>query len=137
MANKREVSHKYLSGKSRYDYCPFCVKQIEEEGITDWLSKEKLKPLKRIETVEPILQSDGSYREYYDHHYECIKCGNTNINTNTFYFFYCRRADGTKYNEPRKEPGLVWSKTKDCLVPAKWNNQKQCWEEIIDNSGKS
>lgn len=25
MANKRELSHKYLEGKTKYEFCPYCV----------------------------------------------------------------------------------------------------------------
>ena len=131
MANKLIISQTYLQGKSKYIYCPFCLKQMEQDGIS-W--EDKLKPLKFVKTAEPIKRADGSYWDYIDFHYECSKCGNTNITTNTFINFYCERYDGTSFNEPRKEPGLVWSKTKDKLVPAKWNIEKRCWEEILDKS---
>lgn len=130
MPNKRELSHKYLEGKSKYDYCPYCVKKMEEEGV-DW--KEKLKPLKLVKTAEPIKREDGTYWDYIDSHYECIRCDAMNITTETFRMYYCARSDGSRYTEPPKEPGTVWSKEKGCLVPAKWNNQLQKWEEIIDN----
>ena len=133
MSNKREISHKYLEGKTKYEFCPYCVKQMEQEGI-NW--KEKLKPLKLVKTAEAIKQNDGSYIEYVDSHYECIKCGAANINTETFRMYYCARADGTKYNEPPKEPGKVWDKQKGCLVPAKWNNLTQMWEKIIDKQAQ-
>ena len=55
-----------------------------------------------------------------------------NITAETFRLYYCARPDGTRYNEPPKEPGTVWSKEKGRLVPAKWNNVEQKWEEIID-----
>jgi len=25
MPNKRELSHKYLEGKTKYEFCPYCV----------------------------------------------------------------------------------------------------------------
>ena len=128
MPNKRELSSKYLTGKTKYEFCPHCVKKMEEEGV-DW--KEKLKPLKMVKTAEPIKRQDGTYWDYVDTHYECIRCGAANITTETFRMYYCARSDGTKYNEPPREPGMVWSKEKGCLVPAKWNNVTQRWEEII------
>lgn len=131
MANKRELSHKYLEGKSKYDYCPYCVKKMEEEGV-DW--KEKLKPLKLVKTAEPIKREDGTYWDYIDSHYECIRCGAMNITTETFRMYYCARSDGSRYTEPPKEPGLVYSREKKKMVPAKWNNVLLKWEEIIDNS---
>ena len=130
MANKRIISQKYLSGKTKYEFCPYCVKKLEEEG-EDW--KEKLKPLKVVKTAEPIQRKDGTYWDYIDFHYECIKCGSTNITPDTFRMYYCARSDGTSYRDPPKEPGSVYSKEKGCLVPAKWNNVEQKWEEIIDN----
>ena len=131
--NKRELSHKYLEGKTKYEFCPHCIKKMEEEGI-DW--KEKLKPLKLVTTAESIKRDDGTYYDNIESHYECIRCGAANINTETFRMYYCARSDGTRYTEPPKEPGLVYSKTKGRLVPAKWNNQFQKWEEIIDNTQK-
>ena len=133
MANKREVSHKYLQGEIKYDYCPWCVQKMEQEGI-NW--KERLKPLKFVTTAEPIKREDGTYWDYFDTHYECSNCNAMNINVNTFMVVYCMRYDGTKFNEPRKEPGLVWSKEKDCLVPAKWNQVQKKWEEITDKTLK-
>ncbi len=130
MSNKRELSHKYLEGKTRYDYCPHCVREIEQEGISDWLSKGKLKPLKMVKIAESIANGDGTYREVVETHYECIKCGFSNIKDNIFVLYYCCRADGTKYNEPPKEPGSVWSMEKRALVPAKYNSQTKTWEEI-------
>ena len=127
--NKRELSYKYLEGKTKYEFCPYCVKKCEEEG-ENW--KEKLKPLKYVKTAEAIKQNDGSFVEYFDSHYECIRCGAANITAETFRMYYCARSDGTRYTEPPKEPGKVWSKEKRCLVPAKWNNVLQKWEEIID-----
>lgn len=129
MPNKREISHKYLEGKTKYDYCPFCVQKMEQSG-ENW--RERLKPLKWVKTAEPIKQDDGSYRDYIDTHCECLNCGNTNITPKTFLIFYCRRYDGTKFNEPPKEPGTVWSMTKNKLVPAAWNGKLQRWEEILD-----
>ena len=129
MPNKRELSHKYLEGKTKYDYCPFCVQKMEQSG-ENW--KERLKPLKYVVTAEPIKQADGTYRDYVDSHCECLKCGNTNITDKTFLIFYCCRSDGTKYNEPRKEPATIWSKEKNTWVYAKWNTQKGDWEEILD-----
>lgn len=131
MANKRIISTKYLQGKSRYIYCPFCVQKAEEDGI-DW--KEKLFPLKYVVTAEPIQNKDGSYWDLIDTHYECSKCGNTNITTKTFMMFYCERFDGTKYNEPPKTPRMMWSKTRNKLVPFEWNQQLRVWEEIIDKA---
>ena len=125
MPNKRELSHKYLEGKTKYEFCPYCVKKCEEEG-ENW--KEKLKPLKFVRTAEPVQQADGTYRDYIDSHRDCV----SNITTDTFRMYYCARSDGTRYTEPPKEPGTVWSKEKGCLVPAKWNNITQMWEEIID-----
>lgn len=131
MANKRIISTKYLQGKSRYIYCPFCVQKAEEDGI-NW--QEKLFPLKYVVTAEPIKNKDGSFWDYIDSHYECSKCGNTNITTKTFMMFYCERFDGTKYNEPPKSPRKMWSKEKNKLVPFSWNNELRKWEEILDNA---
>ena len=97
MANKREISHLYLPGKTKYEFCPHCIKKMEEEGV-DW--KEKLKPLKFVKTAEPVKCEDGTYRDYIDSHYECIRCGVMNITTETFRMYYCARSDGTKYTEP-------------------------------------
>ena len=130
MANKREISHKYLSGKTKYEFCPYCIKKMEEEGV-DW--KEKLKPLKLVKTAEPIKREDGTYWDYIDTHYECIRCGAMNITAETFRMYYCARSDGTRYNEPPKEPGMIFSKDKNKMVPAKWNNVTHKWEEILDN----
>lgn len=130
MPNKRILSFKYLEGKSKYEFCPHCVKKCEESGEN---YKEKLKPMKLVKTAEPIKQEDGTYRDYVDSHYECIHCGAANINTDTFRAYYCARSDGTRYNEPPKEPGTVWSKTKNKLVPARWNQSRGMWEEILDN----
>ena len=128
--NKRELSHKYLEGKTKYEFCPYCVNKLELEG-ENW--HEKLKPLKLVKTAEPIPQKDGSYIDYIDSHYECLKCGAANITAETFRMYYCVRSDGTRYNEPPKEPGKIWNRNKNCFVPAKWNNLLQKWEEIIDN----
>ena len=128
--NKRELSHKYLEGKTKYEFCPYCVNKLELEG-ENWY--EKLKPLKLVKTAEPIPQKDGSYIDYIDSHYECLKCGAANITAETFRMYYCVRSDGTRYNEPPKEPGKIWNRNKNCFVPAKWNNLLQKWEEIIDN----
>ena len=133
MPNKRELSYKYLEGKTKYEFCPHCIKKCEEEG-ENW--KEKLKPLKLVKTAEPVQRKDGTYWEYIDFHYECIRCGASNINTETFRMYYCARSDGTRYTEPPKEPGQVWSKEKGCLVPAKWNNLTQMWEEILDKQAQ-
>ena len=130
MPNKRELSHKYLEGKTKYEFCPRCVRRMEEEG-ENW--KEKLRPLKYVVTEEPIQKQDGSFWKCIDSHYECSKCGATNITVETFRLYYCCRADGTKYNEPPKEPGSIWNQAKNCFVPAKWNQKLQKWEEIIDN----
>ena len=131
MANKREIYFKYLDGSSKYDYCPYCVRKCEEEGQN---YKERLKPLKYVKTADPIKRSDGTYWDFIDFHYECLRCGAINITVKTFEIFYTCRYDGTKINEPPKEPGLVWSKEKERLVPAKWNHQLEKWEEIIDKA---
>ena len=130
--NKRIISSKILSRGNKYNYCPWCMKKWQDEGGgKDWA--EKLPTLKLVKLAEPIQEKDGSIREVITEHYECIKCGASNITENTFVVMYCCRADGTKYNEPPKEPGTVWSKTKNCLVPAKWDQLNRKWVEIIDN----
>ncbi|MBO6105856.1 MAG: hypothetical protein J6O99_08155 [Methanobrevibacter sp.] len=131
MANKRIISQKYLQGKSKYVYCPFCVKKAEEEGI-DW--KEKLFPLRYVVTAEPIQNKDGTYWDYIDTHYECSKCGNTNITVKTFMIFYCERYDGARFNEPPKEPFMRWNAEKNKMVPSRWNQAERKWEEILDKA---
>lgn len=131
MGNKREISHKYLEGKSKYEFCPWCVNEMEQNGI-NW--QEKLRPLKLVVTAEAMKLSDGTYRDYVEKHYECIKCGRSNITEKTFVLHYCERYDGTKFNELPKEPGSIWSKEKNKFVPAKWNQVKQDWEEILDKA---
>ena len=103
MPNKRELSSKYLAGKTKYEFCPYCIKKMEEEGV-DW--KEKLKPLKYVVTSEAIKQSDGSYMNYIDSHYECFRCGNTNITTQTFVKFYCDFPKVEPENEQKNVDNL-------------------------------
>lgn len=127
MSNIREISKKYLSGETKYSFCPFCVQELEHEGKN---YKEMLKPLVLIKTVEQIKNKDGTYSEYYDQHYECSRCQNRKITTETFRLFYTCRSDGTKWNELPKEPGTVWDNELKKLVPARWNSVKRVWEKI-------
>lgn len=127
MGNITIISKKYLDDSTKYSYCPHCLVELQNDG-KDF--KNILKPLVLIKTKEALKNSDGSFTDYYDEHYECQRCGLQRITTNTFVNTYCCRSDGTKYNEPPKEPGTVWSKEQNKLVPAKWNSVNQRWEEI-------
>lgn len=101
---KKIISRKQLSGNSRYDYCPYCVKELEHEG-QEW--QKTLRPLFQIITAEPMKTADGKWagRDYIDTHYECGMCKSERITTETFVRVYCCRFDGTKYTEsPREVP---------------------------------
>lgn len=140
--NKKQISSKYLKGDSIYHYCPFCVHELKKQGINwkDELKKKEedryggLKPMKSVLLAEPIKQPDGTWRDNQEWHYECGKCGNTNITEKTFLIFYARRFDGSKYNERPVEPGTVWSKEKECLVPAFYDDRTGTWHERIDKT---
>lgn len=99
--NKRIISRKQLEGKTKYEYCPWCVTELENEG-KDW--KELLRPLFRVKTAEPFLNEKGDYtgKDIVETHYECSRCKSERITVDTFVRQYCCRADGTKYTEPPK-----------------------------------
>lgn len=101
--NKKILSKKYLEGENKYCYCPYCIRRLENEG-KNW--QDHLSPLVKITDCESIEISKGVFRDYVSSHFECVRCGNTNITENDFVRFYCQRPDGTKYTEPPKEEYL-------------------------------
>ena len=123
----KEVGKKYLSGETKYHYCPFCVSRLAKEGRN---YKDTLKPLVMITYSVYVKTNDGLGKLFYEDKYKCLNCGTDRINTETYRLFYTRRYDGTKWNERPIEPGSVWSQAKQKLVPAKWNDAKLEWEEI-------
>lgn len=123
--NKRVISTKYLSGNTKYCYCPYCVNDAELQG-KDY--KECVKPLRQITVENTIVLENGS-KKGIESYWECMKCSRK-ITTDTFRNFYTCRYDGTKWNQLPNEPGLVYSPIKKELVPAKWNQIDKKWEEI-------
>lgn len=98
---KKIITRKQLSGNSKYDYCPFCVRELEAEG-KEW--KEILRPLFQVKIAEPMKIEDGQWtRDYIETRYECGRCKNDRIDTEVFVKLYCSRPDGTKYTEPPRE----------------------------------
>jgi len=94
--NITQLGRKYLEGNSKYDYCPHCVQEAKQKGL-DY--KEYCKPVALVTTCEYFPQYE---KQVFDKHYECVKCGRK-MSEWDWVVAYCMRADGTKYNEPKKQ----------------------------------
>lgn len=89
--NKTILSRKQLEDvENKYSYCPYCVEELNKCG-RDY--KSILKPLYLVTVAEPIPVGDGTYRDIVDKHWECTRCGNTNITVKTFVSKYCAKVE--------------------------------------------
>lgn len=132
MNNIRIVSTGYLSEGDKLSYCPYCIKELEHEGKE---YKDVLKPLKWVKTAESIQVSKGEYKDYFDKHYECSRCGNQRISPDTFSRIYgdeksVLRAKGV----PFEDITTVWNKELNCMVEAKWDSSKRKYVEVSQNN---
>lgn len=95
---KKIIFRKQMEGATKYDYCPYCVKELENDGKS-W--RETLRPLLRVKTAEEIYDENGNYtgKDIIDTHYECSRCHSERITVDTFVREYCCRPDGKKYGE--------------------------------------
>jgi hypothetical protein len=81
--NDRIIARSLLEGTKKYDYCPYCVKELTAQG-QDYQST--LKPLFRLvkATYDQKRQKEIRYETY-----ECPKCKRADITVETFLDFYC------------------------------------------------
>lgn len=118
--NNRIISKKTLSGNTKYEYCPYCLKKCEENGQN---YKEKIKPMVKIVMGVPTLQKDNKYAESIEEVYECLCCQRANITPDDFSLVFgdknsVFRAKGV----PFEERTTIWDSEKRTLVPAHWDN---------------
>ncbi|MCQ2587951.1 MAG: hypothetical protein MJ174_07535 [Treponema sp.] len=94
--NERFISKKRLSAGNKYNYCPYCVKELEEAGkpYTDVLL-----PLWKLVTARPVERQDGTTKDCFYSSYICERCKRKNLDTKDFMIVYCRKADHSLYTE--------------------------------------
>lgn len=78
-----------IDTESKYSYCPYCVEELTKCGKN---YKEVLRPLYVVTDCLYVPEKDGSFRKIVDTHYECTRCGNTNITVKSFMAKYCEKA---------------------------------------------
>lgn len=83
MANVKILSRKQLEPEDKYDYCPYCVKEMKDRN-QDW--QKDLAPLFIVTTAE---YRGPEQRDFVSRHYECPRCKRADITVDTFYKFYC------------------------------------------------
>lgn len=84
MNNTRIISRKMLSGNDKYDYCPFCMAELEASNV-DY--KAVLRPLWKIVTA--TYRGKGM-RDFLQERYECQRCKKADITVNDFVTAYCK-----------------------------------------------
>lgn len=82
--NAKIISRKQRTGEDKYDFCPFCRHELEEEG-KDY--KEFLQPLFTVVTAK---WDDEVKRDIFSTHYECPRCRKADITVETFVSLYCK-----------------------------------------------
>lgn len=81
--NVRIVSRSLLEGTKKYDYCPYCMKELKEQQV-DY--QTVLKPLFRITKA---IYDPKRQKETLADFYECTRCKRADITVETFLDFYC------------------------------------------------
>lgn len=95
MSNPQETLKKRLEGKTKYEYCPFCISTFIKDGIE---YKDKVPPLFLIKTEEYIPEADKYYQEKY---WFCDRC-QKRITENIMLDFYASRFDRTRFRHDSK-----------------------------------
>ena len=117
MAEQKVIKRARLLDKYDSSYCPFCRRELRNEG-KDF--REILKPLWKVTTAEPMTKADGFQFDYLSDYYTCDRecCKGKRYTFNQIVNENIRRFDGTKYSEKSK-PFMAF------------NDKTNQWEERI------
>lgn len=85
------LSKHQLKDRIKYNFCPFCWKELRSQGILeDKILKDPqtLQTLWFVKILTKEQNKNGEKITYIEESYQCTRCKRKSINVDDFYAFY-------------------------------------------------